>query len=471
MKFLFPVGVFFFVTFQSFAQLPNVLPVLDSLTDDQIAGFCVALQQESQVLLNQCAAESDLSTQNRTRTEADLAAAAQDTLSDKAQIKALGKALKQARLEERKKTERRTSAEKLYSDAVLLVKSDTETQRKDLESLWKQWQKIKGTDTPPKDKKVKTPKMPRQKKQKPEEIEKPVSEILANAERSAENREDTTKNSGKLKRRKKSPKNAEADTPMAEPADSSQLSEKPAKRRKKSPKNAEADNPMAEPTDSSQLPEKPAKRKKNKKEAAPSADSSALAAEPAPKRTAPNPKKFKSYDPLNDVLINPPVPPCVLVQDTKDDFSGEIRRTTNRAELFRHTNSLIKNYIPGKMQVVCEASVNKTGPQVVLHLHLTVNDPGTRKAQGNLPKNSNAIFKFIDGSTYNLYNMQADDGKSDATGQTFSFEGLFALDRDAIRKMRANELDKIRLNWANGYEDYEIHDIRLLMRQLKCIGE
>jgi len=173
---------------------------------------------------------------------------------------------------------------------------------------------------------------------------------------------------------------------------------------------------------------------------------------------------------LEDVIIYPPIPPCVLVQDTRDDFSGEIRRATDRAELFRHTNPLLKNYMQGIPQVVCEASMSKAGALVTLHLHLMVNDANTRRAQGNLPKNSNAIFKLIDGTTYHLFNLQADEGKSDAAGQGFVYEGLFSLDRDAIRKLRNIELDKIRLNWANGYEDYEVHDIRLLMRQLACIA-
>jgi hypothetical protein len=178
---------------------------------------------------------------------------------------------------------------------------------------------------------------------------------------------------------------------------------------------------------------------------------------------------FKSYQIQEDVMLNPPSPPCVLASQTKDEFSGEVRKETQRAEILRYTNPMLRNYLQGKTHISCEASLSTAGPSIFLNLVYTIQDPAARKAFGGVAKNSIAILKFVDGSTLSIYNLRSDEGTMDASGQVATFRAQYDLDKSYLKKLRTTELDKIRMAWTTGYEDYEVQQIDLLMRLSKCL--
>ncbi|MEO6039521.1 MAG: hypothetical protein ABIQ93_13995 [Saprospiraceae bacterium] len=182
-------------------------------------------------------------------------------------------------------------------------------------------------------------------------------------------------------------------------------------------------------------------------------------------------KKYKSYDPQADVMLHPPVPPCALAMDRRDEFSGEVQRETARAELFRFTNPVLKSYLQGKVHILCEAALSSIGPNTSLILSFTIRDPNVRKAFGNLPKNSIAILYTLDGTAFTVYNQQFSEGLPDDTGQVFSFRGLYPLDRVMLKKLRTTGLDKLRIAWATGYEDYEVHSVDLLGQEAQCLEQ
>jgi hypothetical protein len=188
---------------------------------------------------------------------------------------------------------------------------------------------------------------------------------------------------------------------------------------------------------------------------------------PAPSMNRPA-RKFKSYDPGDDVMVNPPQPPCVLAVSVRDEFSGETRRELQRAEFFRHTKPGART-TGGQPHVICEAALGSSGPTLSLNLVITILDPGMRRTFGGLARNGIAILKFLDGSTFTLYNLRADDGAANPGGPGAIFRGQYPLDKAVQKKIRAAGLDKIRLAWNAGYEDYEIHHVDLLKHQIKCL--
>ena len=190
-------------------------------------------------------------------------------------------------------------------------------------------------------------------------------------------------------------------------------------------------------------------------------------------KTAQQPPKtvFKTYSSAEDVMINPPTPPCVLASNIRDEFSGEVRREMQRTELFRHTNQALRKIYTDKAHTIGEASLLSIGLNAALRLNLRVNDPNVRRTQGSLQKGGVAILRFMDGSTVTLYNQRSDDGEIVPEGEAVNFEAQFPLDRTLLKKIRNTELDKIRLAWTNGYEDYDVQQVDVLMRQAKCLFE
>ncbi|MBL7795149.1 MAG: hypothetical protein JNJ90_01490 [Saprospiraceae bacterium] len=199
-------------------------------------------------------------------------------------------------------------------------------------------------------------------------------------------------------------------------------------------------------------------------------DSLAVVAEqpPAPPKPAPRPQ-FKKYDPAGDVMLNPPARACALVVDTRDEFSGERRREAQKEELFRFTNPSLKAYLQDRDHVVCQASVAVKGSTYLLNLQFQINDANAKRAFGSLPKNGVAILKLLDGETLTLYNLRADEGVAGSDKVSYTFAGQYAIDPGMLKKLQKSLLDKVRIAWSTGYEDYETYNVDLLSRQLGCL--
>ncbi len=203
------------------------------------------------------------------------------------------------------------------------------------------------------------------------------------------------------------------------------------------------------------------------------ASPAAIVEPPKKKEKKPEPptKKYRAYDAQTDVMLHPPAPPCALAVNRRDEFSGEAQREAVRTELFRSTSLVLKDYLQGRIQILCEAALATTGQNASLWLTFTIRDPNVRKAFGNLPKNSLATLQALDGFLITVYNQQLSEGLPDETGQVFTFRGQYPLDRAAFKKLRTTGLDKVRIAWSTGYEDYEVQNVDLLMQQAQCLEQ
>ena len=180
-------------------------------------------------------------------------------------------------------------------------------------------------------------------------------------------------------------------------------------------------------------------------------------------------KRFAQYNPATDVMLRPPTPPCTIASSSRDEFSGEISRQLAAAELFRSTNPALKTYLQGKTHVICEAALSSSGPNAAMQLTFIINDPNARKAFGRLEKNSVATLKFLDGSTLELQNAFADEGTFNPENDGSIFHGQYPLNAEALKKIRRNGLDRIRILWSKGFDDYEVQQVDLLMRLAECL--
>lgn len=194
----------------------------------------------------------------------------------------------------------------------------------------------------------------------------------------------------------------------------------------------------------------------------------AVADEKIKKTTPPAARRFKAYDPAADVLRNPPAPPCSLAVNIRDEFSGEWRRELAR-ETFFHFSRGNQRTVGNLPYGTGELSLGLSGANYLLNLHLTVRDPNARRGYGGLARNSILVLKLLDGATYTLYNIRADDGVLDAGGQYVTFRAQYLLDRGQMKKLRSTGLDKLRLAWNAGYEDYDVFNVDALQRQIQCI--
>lgn len=182
-----------------------------------------------------------------------------------------------------------------------------------------------------------------------------------------------------------------------------------------------------------------------------------------------SPTAYVAYKPEADPMLYPPVPPCRWAVDERDAFSGEVRKETEREVLFRYTNPKLQALYPDRPHTVGEATLGRTGDVLRFDLILTISDPNARNVFGKLALNSPALFKLLDGTTLTLNNLKGDEGTALPDNAGYVYRAQYMLDKTAVKQVKKSGLDKVRLTWATGYEDYDIQLVDFLQRALRCI--
>ncbi|MFM7155408.1 MAG: hypothetical protein ACKOZV_14910 [Bacteroidota bacterium] len=214
----------------------------------------------------------------------------------------------------------------------------------------------------------------------------------------------------------------------------------------------------AKPEKKKSVPEEPAK---------PVLPGPAVAAQPQ-KPAAPAPIAVAKYNPAADVMLNPPAIPCNFEENSRDELSGAPYRRTAAAEWFRHAPAPLKGFLQGRPNVRCEAALSAIGPRATLLLTFTVVDPNPRKSFGKLPKDAPATLWFMDGTSLELYNSINDEGVINYEDQSYTFRGRYPVEEAVWKKIRRTDLDRIRITWGSGYEEYDIQYVHLLRQLSRC---
>ncbi|MCC7245905.1 MAG: hypothetical protein IT269_09515 [Saprospiraceae bacterium] len=102
-------------------------------------------------------------------------------------------------------------------------------------------------------------------------------------------------------------------------------------------------------------------------------------------------------------------------------------------------------------------------------LKLVVRDPNARKSFGKIEKNAPVTLYFMNGSSMIIHNLQTSEGSPDAEAQTVTYQAVYTLEDDALKVFRKSELDRIRVSWMTGYEDYEVQQVDVLQALLRCL--
>ncbi|MEO0006365.1 MAG: hypothetical protein RJA20_561 [Bacteroidota bacterium] len=218
---------------------------------------------------------------------------------------------------------------------------------------------------------------------------------------------------------------------------------------------------------------RPAKPEKKK----PAPEESEKPAEPVPAAIAPPetpvqptrvPLTVVKYNPAADIMLNPPAIPCNFEENSRDELSGAPYRRTAPVEWFRHAPAPLKGFLQGRPNVRCEAALSAVGQRSTLLLTFTVVDPNPRKSFGKLPKDAPATLWFMDGTSFELYNSTNDEGILNYEDQSYTFRGKYPIEEALWKKMRRSDLDRVRITWGSGYEEYDIQFVHLLRQLSRC---
>jgi hypothetical protein len=160
---------------------------------------------------------------------------------------------------------------------------------------------------------------------------------------------------------------------------------------------------------------------------------------------------------------------CDPVVDSIDEASKRKLVALGPEIMFTHTDPDLRPFLKDRELITCTGNAWKIGPYTYLNVEFHISSSHSQSNFGALANGSLFRLKLLNGDYVSLYNLKSDKGHIDAyTGNTV-FSGQYALGKDEIKKLRSSELDKIRVLWGTGYEDYDVYNVDFFFNQLDCL--
>jgi hypothetical protein len=160
---------------------------------------------------------------------------------------------------------------------------------------------------------------------------------------------------------------------------------------------------------------------------------------------------------------------CTLMTDSMDLLSGRKRMETTPGLLFTYTEPDLRPYFKDKDLIKCRGRLTRLGPYTYLDIEFQIASSHSQSNFGSLPAGSLLRFQLMNEESVSLYNGKANSGRIDPyTGHTI-FTGQYPLGRKELKALKKSGLNKMRVMWSTGFEDYDVYYIDFLIHQINCL--
>jgi len=177
----------------------------------------------------------------------------------------------------------------------------------------------------------------------------------------------------------------------------------------------------------------------------------------------------KLFQKQEDFIKSPPLNECSFNYTLTDKVDGKRRSEVSPQFWFSYTNPNLYNLFSERDFLTARVSISEISPYKFLNLEVNFATATAKREYGYLAGGANLTIIFTNGDFISLKNEVTSEGTLDQKTNTTSYKGIFSLSTRDERKLAANPIDKIRLVWSTGFEDYEIYHVDVLMNQLKCL--
>lgn len=305
------------------------------------------------------------------------------------------------------------------------------------------------------------------KKEEKNKKEKTVKEQKKAKERSEEEvaSEEKKENKKKLEKAKKEKVEdkieeevSEEELAMAQKKEERE-NEKKAKKDKKAKEQKEEEKTRKESSAVKQKKEDTKKIEREKEEKTAKIDSKTESTKPT--------LKLKIED---NVMLNPPFPPCFIEFDGLDEFTKVKRKETRKEVLFKHTDDLMLKFYEKNDFLTCSVSGSRTDKGFkYLTFYFLFNSDNVQNTYGVLEKDFVVTLRFLDGEQMPLFNSKTDRGQVDFLKKTTLYKAVIALTETQDKKLFNGEVDQIRVLWGTGTDDYPVYDLDFFSNLMNCI--
>ena len=181
-------------------------------------------------------------------------------------------------------------------------------------------------------------------------------------------------------------------------------------------------------------------------------------------------KRYVKYSPAADVVLNPPMPPCIFEERAKGKANARQRKDLQPALIFSFTDPALEPYFKKGDLITCSASLTSvTGGIIMLNLEIAIASKQAPQLFGALRQGDYITIAGLDGSKIRLVSKKSDAGRWEPRLQAQLYRTQYQLGAKDIKLLEEMELDTINIRWSKVQEEYQIFDVEILSRQLRCL--
>jgi hypothetical protein len=162
---------------------------------------------------------------------------------------------------------------------------------------------------------------------------------------------------------------------------------------------------------------------------------------------------------------------CEVSVNQVDDVTRQRRIILKKSTLFTHTDDELRPYFREEELVSCEGNLSIVSGFTYFTIEFRIASPNAQRNFGPLEEGSLLRIITINGSTTNMYNLKYDRGRIDPYSGDTIYTGYYSVNKEARKLLSKNEVDKIRIVWGAGYEDYDVYYLDFFVDQFHCLSK
>lgn len=161
-----------------------------------------------------------------------------------------------------------------------------------------------------------------------------------------------------------------------------------------------------------------------------------------------------------------PYLPCKVVTETNNKIT---KVTAGGLIAFKYTPEALNSYYKDRAYMEAEAQVSTQPGFKYLTLIITIHSDRARQSFGQWQQGSQLSLTLVNGETVILSNTLNDGGTIDYQKKVTRYTANFILSGKDEKTLQQTPVEKLRIVWSTGFEDYEVYGMDFLIRLLACI--
>lgn len=188
--------------------------------------------------------------------------------------------------------------------------------------------------------------------------------------------------------------------------------------------------------------------------------------------TLTTPEEFRYQDMRleDNLMVNPPNESCRFAHNAYDPKLERHRREMPSGELFSYTDDRLRFYLKDKAYLSCDAYLSTVGGLRLLNLEFKFAYPNASEAYGFIEKGSILTLLFLNGDFINLQAGVLANGQYDMKTEELTYRVQYPVSNAQVTYLEKGELDRVRVYWSSGYEEYEVFNVDFMAHQAACLG-